>query len=171
MIKSSNYQRDSGAYKCQAKNVVGNSEDIAMVYIQKPNRTENHCKTKTFLKILYELSQLRISCINYTYVHCSELRLFCLQYIANRFLDRRRFSFSIRQDTVPTTQVDVTPSGRSTAASDTWSTFPRNWMLRFTCVTRGRTVAGDHRSTSKTSSCILLSQLKTGSWSLMRYKL
>lgn len=56
IIKSSNYQRDSGAYKCQAKNVAGNSEDIAMVYIQKPNRTENHCKTKTFPKIHYEIN-------------------------------------------------------------------------------------------------------------------
>ena len=44
IIKNSNYQRDSGAYKCYASNVAGNSEDIAMLYIQKPNQTEN-CKT------------------------------------------------------------------------------------------------------------------------------
>lgn len=46
IIKSSNYQRDSGAYKCLAKNVAGNNEDIAMVYIQKPNQTENHLYSK-----------------------------------------------------------------------------------------------------------------------------
>ncbi|XP_056019706.1 follistatin-related protein 5-like isoform X2 [Ostrea edulis] len=41
IIKDSNYQRDSGAYKCRATNVAGNNEDIAMVYIQKPNQTDN----------------------------------------------------------------------------------------------------------------------------------
>ncbi|XP_022317011.2 uncharacterized protein LOC111120524 isoform X1 [Crassostrea virginica] len=47
IIKNSNYQRDSGAYKCYASNVAGNSEDIAMLYIQKPNQTENLYGKKT----------------------------------------------------------------------------------------------------------------------------
>ncbi|XP_061192442.1 uncharacterized protein LOC133200693 isoform X1 [Saccostrea echinata] len=40
IIKDSNYQRDSGAYKCLATNAAGSSEDIAMLYIQKPNQTD-----------------------------------------------------------------------------------------------------------------------------------
>ncbi|XP_062591247.1 follistatin-related protein 5-like isoform X3 [Saccostrea cucullata] len=40
IIKDSNYQRDSGAYKCVATNPAGSSQDIAMLYIQKPNQTE-----------------------------------------------------------------------------------------------------------------------------------
>ncbi|KAK3091696.1 hypothetical protein FSP39_021930 [Pinctada imbricata] len=40
IIYQSNYQTDTGTYKCIGKNAAGKAEDVATVYIQKPNQTD-----------------------------------------------------------------------------------------------------------------------------------
>lgn len=38
-IYHTDYQRDTGAYKCVAENTAGRAEDVATIFIHKPNET------------------------------------------------------------------------------------------------------------------------------------